>query len=991
MVDGTPDLEQVKFYYDPFDGGGLRQYGSTPLWLFPSSIKNVGDIGDYVVFWSGSNNLTGDTLGFTFEEVQLYSGMLTPSEINDLRYEGQPYMLGKWNFNMSGTLEPNMNKAPAGEWSPLSLTGTGAAISDGKLVLPRYDDGGTWRQSSASTMLQTDLGAGGYFTSMTQVAWVKWSGFDPGADYCRLTALSKFSSPAYQLGNKKASQSLAFNSTDSSNWGSDRLWEYVDGGGLTTGSSWEITGGPQPPTDRFIKIAQVLRLVEGGDYELTNYWDIGSGLVQLGSPVAIPASEVNAFGQKGSDCIVDASGGPRYDGFGIMDWAWSVPQSAGQIEFDEVRLYANALDVADIDELVPDPDGVGRLVGHWTFDEYAGTGPLSDKVPDVSWGDLVVDSYTTISDGQIHLTRYNNGTSWVQSRAYAPLNADLGPENYFKEMTQVAWLKWPGFDTASTWARLACISKMPSTTFDLGQSKAAQGIVMNAASDDNWYGYRQYEYLDGGVLKVGGQWALLGGSDPPTDRLIKIAQVLRWKNSTQYEQVMYWDIGDGNGLVQVGQPAIVWSAWVNAFGQSGTNCLVDPSGGPRYDFFGIMDYSWQVPQSAGQIDLDEVRLYAGALNQASIAALTPKRKSPAGMFGHWTFDNYLGSGELSNKAPGVTWANMALTGSGAVVADGRLVLPRYLSGTWKQSMATTMLATDLGIDRYSREVTRVMWIHWPGFASNDAFQRVLVMIKNNAGTWNINPGVLKADDGIAYDARAATNNAWVMHEAYEKPDDTVGGNWLFHYNNLIDPPKDRLIKVAQVVKYLDTTKYVSLFYVDYDDGAGLKLLPQTGTYWSAWVTGWGQSGSLSLVNPANGARYDGLGLMDYSWAVPQSAGQIEFEEVRLYDGPLTANEIAALRYVGQSGEIKPVLGAGLRSIYDPALAAANVTYDWKLWGAVTVIDDDSFSIDDGSGVSVTVLAPGHGLENGNYVSVVGALDLEASPPTLTVRDIMVHQ
>jgi len=156
------------------------------------------------------------------------------------------------------------------------------------------------------------------------------------------------------------------------------------------------------------------------------------------------------------------------------------------------------------------------------------------------------------------------------------------------------------------------------------------------------------------------------------------------------------------------------------------------------------------------------------------------------------------------------------------------------------------------------------------------------------------------------------------------------------------------------------------------------------------VNPWGQAGSNSLVNPANGTRYDGLGLMDYSWNIPQSAGQIEFEEVRLYDSPLTSDQIGRLRYIGQAAEIKPVLGTVLKNIHDSALKDATADYDWKLWGVVTVINDDSFSIDDGSGGAVTVLAPGHGLENGLYVSVTGVLDLQADPPTLTVRDIRVH-
>jgi len=274
--------------------------------------------------------------------------------------------------------------------------------------------------------------------------------------------------------------------------------------------------------------------------------------------------------------------------------------------------------------IAPEAEGA-RLVGHWTFDYYLGTDPRANKVSDVRWEPLsFAGPGAAVTGGRLILPRYQSSGTWKQSAATTLLRTDLGAGGYFKEMTQVVWMKWPGFDTLSAWQRLTNLIKLSSSNYNLANlanTRAGQSISMKATDATGWTGQRSYEYMNGGVLTYASQWATCGGADPPTDRYIKIAQVLRYLNASQYEQSMYWDIGDGNGLVPLGSSVVIAAANVNTFGQFDTDCLVDASGGKRYDGFGILDYSWAVPQSAGEIDFEEVRLYAGALSQAEIGAL----------------------------------------------------------------------------------------------------------------------------------------------------------------------------------------------------------------------------------------------------------------------------------------------------------------------------------------------------------------------------------
>jgi len=286
---------------------------------------------------------------------------------------GAATLVGQWTFDGNGGTGALENKAAGVTWSSFSLNGTGADVSNGSLVLPRYLDT-TWKQTSAVSMLKTDLGPSGYFKEMTQVFWLKWPGFDTSTtgNWTSLGGMVKVSTTNYDVMNQtltKAAQRVVMKATDNNNWYGNRVYETS---GTTVGTQWAKNGGSDPPTDRYIKLAQVVKVFDATKYEQVLYWDTGAGLVTVGaSNQTLWNAWMMPFGQYDTDCIPFPTGGKRYDAFGLMDYSWSTPQRAGEIDFDEVRVYSGALTAAEIGSLtamdyvpvpeVPEPGGLAAF------------------------------------------------------------------------------------------------------------------------------------------------------------------------------------------------------------------------------------------------------------------------------------------------------------------------------------------------------------------------------------------------------------------------------------------------------------------------------------------------------------------------------------------------------------------------------------------------------------------------------------------------------
>ncbi len=84
--------------------------------------------------------------------------------------------------------------------------------------------------------------------------------------------------------------------------------------------------------------------------------------------------------------------------------------------------------------------------------------------------------------------------------------------------------------------------------------------------------------------------------------------------------------------------------------------------------------------------------------------------------------------------------------------------------------------------------------------------------------------------------------------------------------------------------------------------------------------------------------------------------------------------------------LEPVYGISNRAAYDPIVSTASAKFSFKVWGKVTVLSGDSFSVDDGSGKLVTVVAPGFsGIQTGNYASVTGKFSGEGQNRVLNAK------
>lgn len=75
-------------------------------------------------------------------------------------------------------------------------------------------------------------------------------------------------------------------------------------------------------------------------------------------------------------------------------------------------------------------------------------------------------------------------------------------------------------------------------------------------------------------------------------------------------------------------------------------------------------------------------------------------------------------------------------------------------------------------------------------------------------------------------------------------------------------------------------------------------------------------------------------------------------------------------------------GLSNKAAWDPIIGMVAGNTMFTVWGKVTVVDTDSFLVDDGSGMPVKVLYADHGFGNSDYVSATGTLDVSGAAPIL---------
>ena len=78
-------------------------------------------------------------------------------------------------------------------------------------------------------------------------------------------------------------------------------------------------------------------------------------------------------------------------------------------------------------------------------------------------------------------------------------------------------------------------------------------------------------------------------------------------------------------------------------------------------------------------------------------------------------------------------------------------------------------------------------------------------------------------------------------------------------------------------------------------------------------------------------------------------------------------------------------GLNNKAVADAIMGTASGNFVFTVWGKVTKIDDDSFTVDDGSSMPVKVIFAGHGLLDNNYASATGTLDVSGASPVLTAQ------
>ena len=96
---------------------------------------------------------------------------------------------------------------------------------------------------------------------------------------------------------------------------------------------------------------------------------------------------------------------------------------------------------------------------------------------------------------------------------------------------------------------------------------------------------------------------------------------------------------------------------------------------------------------------------------------------------------------------------------------------------------------------------------------------------------------------------------------------------------------------------------------------------------------------------------------------------------------LVGRKRVAMGWYAVAAAIVPV-GLSNRAAGDLVMNAGSTNWRFAVCGKVTVIDADTFDLDDGSGIAIRVTAPSHGLATGDTARAAGALDPSATPIAL---------
>ena len=143
---------------------------------------------------------------------------------------------------------------------------------------------------------------------------------------------------------------------------------------------------------------------------------------------------------------------------------------------------------------------------------------------------------------------------------------------------------------------------------------------------------------------------------------------------------------------------------------------------------------------------------------------------------------------------------------------------------------------------------------------------------------------------------------------------------------------------------------------------------------------------MLVVNPENTTQGVNITL-PIAWSGSSSAPDVLGGTSASISSGILTDSLAPLQ--AKCYELKLTIGASGKSLRDPLMNTAAGSYNWALWGAVkNVIDTNTFTMADGSGVIVKVSKIGHGYLGGECVTARGSLNMSTNPPTLTASEVV---